>query len=98
MPGHAVASFFQHVAGGARGSDELAQIAPALGVVRQHHQAKINPWCRCVHIELGPREQLQAHGFGGHMGAHHATHRTLVGDGNRAVTQLGRALDQLMRV
>ena len=90
-----------------RAGDELAQIAPALQVVRQHHHGKAKVRLRAGpdrhgspirHRKLRPRQQLQAHALRLAVRAHHPRHRALVGDGQRRIAQLARPLHQFFRL
>ena len=92
---HAVAAFFNQVAGLARCGDEFTQVAPARRVVRQHHQlegmGRSDP-------KLGARQQLQPVLFSRHMRPHHAGDGAFIGNGQRPVTQRVGARYQLFGV
>ena len=96
-----------------RGGDELAQIAPAVQVVRQGDQSptqagrigrserakRTRPIRRSGRQhKLRPQQQLQAELLRLAMRPHHTRDRTFVGDGQRAVTQSVCPLHQLLRV
>jgi len=72
--------------------DERAEVAPAVEVVRQHHQRERR---RGLHAKLGTGQQLEAHLPGHPVRAHHTGHRAFVGDGQRGVAEFVRARDQL---
>ncbi len=83
---HAVAAFGRVFA---CGGDELAQVAPALHVARQRHDAQRPPQ------ELAAHDEAQSFRFGLHVRPHHAGHRAFVGQRQRGIAPLDGALHQL---
>ena len=75
--------------------DALAEIAVAHAVLGDEHQAKRRPLCR-AQAHFGPDQQRNALGACLCVGAHDASHRALVGDGDRPVAQLRRLCDQAL--
>ena len=78
-------------------SDQRAQIAVAFAIGGQQHEleAVIEPdFASDYEFERSIRRKL----FDRFMGAHDAGDRAFVGDGQRAVSQLVRFFDQLVRM
>ena len=83
--------------GATRAANELAQIAPALQIVRQSDEAQQRIPCHRAHAKLSARQQLQARRTRRLVRAHHARHRTLIGQRQRRIAQSLGPRHQLLR-
>jgi hypothetical protein len=81
-----------------RRGDELAQVAPAVGVVRQRDEPET------VEAEFAAQDQFERVARGqiqfleSPIRTHHAGHRAFIGDRERAVAELMSPSDQLARM
>ncbi len=77
----------------ARARDQAGQPRVAGAIGRQQHEAQA-----AVELEFAADDEMQPAAAGRHVRAHRAGERALVGQRQRAVAEIGRALDQLLRV
>ena len=83
----------------ARHRDPVRKVAVAAPRLRQQHQPRVR-LAAVGHDEahLGADDQVHLPRLGLDVRAYHSGERALVGDGDRAVAERGRALHQLLRV
>ncbi len=73
--------------------NEAAQLAVPLAIDGQRHETQA-----ALETEFGPDDQLQRLLFRRYMGPYDTSDRTLIGDGERLVTERDRPLHELLRM